>query len=67
MKTKAHHFLTLGIFTCTLTMQGFGLQPAVKPCCAAKVNPRKSETALKEEKKKYSQKDQKVKERDTDE
>jgi hypothetical protein len=47
-------------------MQAFGLQPPVKPCCASKVNPRKSETAAKEEKKKYLQKDQKNKESDTD-
>jgi hypothetical protein len=66
MRTKAHELLTLGVFTCALSMQAFGLQPPVKPCCASKVNPRKSETAAKEEKKKYLQKDQKNKESDTD-
>ena len=59
MKDKTQHFFTLAIFASTLTMQSFGLQPAVKPCCAGKINPRKSETPLKEEKKKYLQKDSK--------
>ena len=64
---KAQHYLTMAVFAGSLTMQGFGLHPAVRPCCASKVNPRKNETTLKDEKKKATKRTEKESEdSDTD-
>ncbi len=50
MKTK--ELLTVVIFAGSLSLQGFGLQPAVRPCCALKLNPQKSDVATTDQKRK---------------
>lgn len=52
MQTKAKELLTLVFFAGSLSLQGFGLQPAVRPCCAQKLNHRKGDVAISEQKKK---------------
>ncbi len=44
--------MTTAVFVCSLGLQTAGLQPAVPPCCAAKVRQTKQETMLTEKKKK---------------
>lgn len=52
MKAKSKQLLTLLFFAGSLSLQGFGLQPAVRPCCAQKLNHRKADVATSEQKKK---------------
>ena len=48
---KAREFVTLALFAASLSLQAAGLQPAVKPCCAMKLNPRKGDAVTEQKRK----------------